>query len=295
MSFTLRFALALVAGIVAAALISPYVAWLVAALGFHFPFPRIFDRVVMATVLAAMLFQARELKFMPLLRKAFKRPRANFKRTVRGFVVAVVTIGLMLVVALALGAHNHEPAREVWAKLGKYFLSAIAVAIIEEAFFRAILFGGMTDDFGQTAALYLSAAFYSGTHLVRAPAHYYITGIHPLIGFHNLAASADQLAHPIAAFPTFFGLFLLGIILAEAYVMTGTVYFSMGLHGGFVVGAKMWPRLTDAGTRLPGWLTGWGRIPLISGATAWVLAIVILILLRPLATWGFSTPQPEPE
>jgi membrane protease YdiL (CAAX protease family) len=282
MSFTLRLTIALVAGIVLAAILSPVVAAAVAALGFRFPFPRIFDRVVMVTALGALLMQARQLGLGRLLRVAYARPGLNYPRLTRGFLVATATMAILVVAALAMGAHSGEPAARIWRILPKYFLSAIAVAIIEEGFFRAILFGGMADDFGTTAALVLSSAIYSLAHLVRAPAHYDVTGFHPWVGFHNLCASAAQLYNPAVAFPTFLGLFLLGLVLAEAYALTGTVYFSMGLHAGFVVGAKMWPKLTSAGVALPGWLEGWGRIPLISGAAAWVMAIAILLLLRPL-------------
>ena len=77
-------------------------------------------------------------------------------------------------------------------------------------------------------------------------------------------------------------LFLLGIVLAEAFLQTGTVYYSIGLHAGFVVGAKLWPDLTSAGVRLPAWLTGWGPQPLISGVAAWAIAPAPLALVRPL-------------
>jgi membrane protease YdiL (CAAX protease family) len=300
MSFTSRLVIALVAGVFAAAILSPFVAAILATAGLRFPFPRIFDRVVMATVLGAIFLQARRLRLMPLLRAGYARPGTNFARSTRGFLVAIATVAILIFAAAAMGARSGEPAWHIWRILPKYFLSAIAIAIIEEGFFRAILFGGMTGDFGRTTALALSSAIYALAHLVRSPAHFYVTGVHPWLGFHNLAASAAQLSHPMLAFPTFFGLFMLGLVLAEAYVLTGTVYFSMGLHAGFVVGAKMWPKLTSAGVALPGWLEGWGRIPLISGAAAWAMALGILLLLRPLAgrslmAAGNLTPGPFPE
>lgn len=282
MPFTLRLTFALVIGIVAAAILSPFVAAIVAAIGFRFPFPRIFDRVVMVTVAAAILPQARQLRLVPLLRTGYARPDVNYARATRGFLIAIGTMAILFTAAFAMGAHSSEPASRIWRILPKYFLSAIAIAIMEEGFFRAILFGGMLGDLGQTTALVISSAIYSIAHLVRAPTHYYVTGLHPWLGFHNLAASAAQLSYPVLAFPAFFGLLLLGIVLARAYALTGTVYLSMGLHAGFVVGAKMWPKLTSAGATMPRWLEGWGAMPLISGAGAWAIAIAILLLLRPL-------------
>src|SRR5579864_675364 len=95
--FTLRLALTLLIAALAAALIAPFVAPLIAWAGFHFPFPRIFDRVVMVT---------------------------------------------------------------------------LAIAVIEEGFFRAFLLDGMAQDFGRRAGLAASSAVYAAAHLVRSPAHF---------------------------------------------------------------------------------------------------------------------------
>jgi membrane protease YdiL (CAAX protease family) len=181
-----------------------------------------------------------------------------------------------------MGAHASETSGEIWRILPKYFISAIAIAIIEEGFFRAFLLRGMEGDFGATAALLLSSVIYSITHLIRSPAKFYLTGIHPMAGFETLGMSLAHVANPASILPTFIGLFLLGIVLAQAFLETGTVYFSIGLHAGFVMGAKLWPRMTAAGLALPGWLSGYGSQPLISGLAAWVVAIAILLLIRPL-------------
>jgi len=92
----------------------------------------------------------------------------------------------------------------------------------------------------------------------------------------------DQLVHPAIAIPTLIGLFLLGIVLGEAYLLTGSVYFSIGLHCGFVLGAKLWPKLVLNRATLPWWIAGAGPVPLISGLAAWALAVVILLSLRTL-------------
>ena len=75
-------------------------------------------------------------------------------------------------------------------------------------------------------------------------------------------------------------LLLLGIVLGEAYLLTGSVYFSIGLHCGFVLGAKMWPKIILNRAAIPWWIAGGGAIPLIGGAVAWVIAIAIFATLR---------------
>jgi uncharacterized protein len=282
MSFTLRLTIVIVASVVAATIVSPFAAVAVAGMGFHFPFPRIFDRTVMVLVAIAVISQARQLRVLPLLRSGFDRPLRNLPRTTRGFLIAMVAISVLVYIAVVLGAHADETSAGIWSLMPKYFISAIAIAIIEEGFFRAFLMVGMGGDFGRTSALLLSSAIYAIAHLVRSPAKFYVTGMHPLAGLETLGLSLAHLASPALMLPTFVGLFLLGILLGEAFLETGTVYLPIGLHAGFVLGAKLWPRMTSGGVALPEWLRGYGSQPLISGIAAWAVAVAILLLIRPL-------------
>ena len=291
-SFTARFALVLVAGIVAAIIFAPLAAVAVSAAGWHYPFPRIFDRTVMATLLIAMLFAARDLNLASLLSRGFTHPaRPSIVRAIRGFVVAMIAIAILFGLALAVGGGgvgNHEAAA---ALIPKYFLSAIAIAFIEEAFFRAFLLRGMAGDFGNRIALIASAAIYAVAHLVRSPARFYVTGYEPAAGLVTLAHSIDQFTNPAIAIPTLIGLFLLGVVLGEAYLLTGSVYFSIGLHCGFVLGAKLWPKIILNRAAIPWWIAGGGAIPLVAGGAAWVIAIAIFATLRPIA----GAPRTSPD
>jgi membrane protease YdiL (CAAX protease family) len=274
----------LVVGIVAAIVLAPIAAVAVSAAGWRFPFPRIFDRTVMATLLIAMLFAARELNLVSLLKSGFSHPAApSIGRAIRGFVVAMIAIAILFGLALSVGGGgvgDHEAAASL---IPKYFLSAIAIAFIEEAFFRAFLLGGMSSEFGNRVALIASAAIYAVAHLVRSPARFYVTGYKPAAGLVTLAHSIDQFTDPAVAIPTLIGLFLLGIVLGEAYILTGSVYFSIGLHCGFVLGAKMWPKVILNRAAIPWWIAGGGAIPLIGGAAAWAIAIAIFAMLRPIS------------
>lgn len=282
-SFTLRFAIALIIGLAAAVAIAPLAALVVARAGFRIPFPRIFDRVVMLALFGVILYAARDLRLFTMLRAGFKDPRGGVWRGLRGFAVAIAVMAILFAAAFAMGAARGGAASRALADLPKYLAAAIVIGILEEAFFRAFLFGGMCDDFGRTGALVTSAAVYAVAHLVRSPAHFYVTGLDLTAGLRTLTGSGAQLAHPASALPTLLGLFLLGIVLAQAYIATGSVYFSIGLHGGFVLGSKLWPKLIAERAPLPGWLAGWGHQPIISGAAAWIAALAILAMLPALA------------
>lgn len=242
-------------------------------------------------MLIAMLFAARDLNLGSLMSHGFNHPATpSIVRTVRGFVVAICAIAILFALAFAVGgggAGNHAAAA---ALIPKYFLSAIAIGFIEEGFFRAFLLGGMKGDFGNRVALIASAAIYAVAHLVRSPARFYVTGYEPTAGLVTLAHSIDQFTNPAIAIPTLIGLFLLGLALGEAYLLTGSVYFSIGLHSGFVLGAKLWPKIMLNRAATPWWIAGGGAIPLIGGAAAWAIAIAILAMLRPITG---ARPKPD--
>lgn len=263
----------------AAALIAPFVAPAVAWSGFHFPFPRIFDRVVMVTLALALWWEHRNLGLIRRLMNGFAQPLANLPRAVYGASIGAAALAVLWILAWLIAPAN-PLVRPSAIALVMNIIGAFAIAVMEEGFFRAFLLDGMAEDFGTRAGLVASSVIYAAAHLVRSPARYELTTFQPLAGLQNLTLSIVQLGHPLQAAPGLLGLFLLGLVLGEAFIETGRVYFSVGLHGMLVIGAKSWSKLAPGGQTAPGWLSGYGRPPLISGASAWVITIVLLVVTR---------------
>jgi len=283
MSFTARFALVFAAGVAAAIVLSPLAAAAAAAAGLHFPFPRIFDRTVIGTLLIAILSRAHAFKLGPRLANGFARPGKNAPGVLAGFGVAIAAMGVLVVLALVVGGPGTATIAGLAYRAVRYLPAAILIAIIEEGFFRAFLLDGMKSDFGWRGAIAASSAVYALAHLVRSPARLYVSGLEPAAGARNVIAVLAQLADPHAMLAPLIGLFLIGLVLGEAFVLTGTVYFSIGMHAGLIVGLKSWPAVAPDRSSIPGWLFGSGRFPLVSGAAAWAIAILILAIIRPLA------------
>ncbi|HTY56351.1 MAG TPA: CPBP family glutamic-type intramembrane protease [Candidatus Binataceae bacterium] len=281
MSFTLRLTIALLIALFAAALLAPWISAALDALGLRFPFPRIFDRVVMVALAVVMLANARALELVPRLAAGFANLTANVGRIVRGFAIAVAAV-FAIWIAARLISGSGAVSSKLLTHLPATLAAAILIAIIEEAFFRAILLDGMRDDFGPRAALIGSGVIYALAHLVRSPARFQLHGVHPLAGFEEIASSFGQFGDPAAAVALLLGLFLLGLVLGEAFLLTGTVYFSLGMHAGLVVGAKSWRYLAPTANSAPIWLVGRARVPLIGGAGAWIIALILLLLIKPL-------------
>jgi membrane protease YdiL (CAAX protease family) len=275
-SFTLRFALALILGLAAAVIVAPLAA--VAVARFHLPFPRIFDRVVMVTLLASMLLFAASFRLGELMRAGFASPLANLRGLLLGLALSLTAIAILFAIAVVIGAGHIAPGAIAMRAI-TYIPAALAIGVIEEAFFRAFLLGGIRRDFGQPAALIISSAIYAFAHLVRAPGHFFLSGYHPRAGLDDLVHSATRLLHPGDALPSLLGLFLLGLVLGEAFILTGTVWCSLGMHAGFVVGAKTWPAVAPVGAIVPRWLAGPRPVPLIAAPAGWALAILLLLLM----------------
>jgi membrane protease YdiL (CAAX protease family) len=212
------------------------------------------------------------------LREGFARPLAHRREFVLGLGFSVGIIAILFALAAVAGCGHLLPLLPLIERALKYTAAAILIGVIEEAFFRAFLLAGIRSDYGPRTALIASALVYAVVHVLRSPAHIYLTGYYPLAGFQNLALSAARLAHPMTVLPMLIGLFLLGIVLGQAFMLTGNVYFSIGLHAGFVIGAKTWPIVVDH-MMAPRWLAGPGPVPLIAAPAAWIAAMVIGMIL----------------
>ena len=117
MPFTLRLAIALLLAAATAAVIAPFAATALAAAGYRFPFPRIFDRTVMLTLAAMLMLWARQLGVARLLRRGFARPLNNFGALLRGLLVAAAVIAVLLALGAAFGGRNEMRTGEALARV----------------------------------------------------------------------------------------------------------------------------------------------------------------------------------
>jgi membrane protease YdiL (CAAX protease family) len=293
--FSLRLLLTIAVAAVLAAIVAPWVAFVVGAIGLHFPFPRIFDRVVMVTTAVAMWYQAGALGLLPRLRAGFAQPKQKWPAAAVGIMVAAVAMALLLGCAFATASMSWTLPADTLHVAARYLLPAVIIGVVEEAFFRAVLLDGMTQDFGPRPALVLSAAVYAFAHQVRSPARFHLDTLHPLAGFATLGASLERMGWLRETGPAIFGLFLLGLLLGAAFLATRTVYFSIGLHAGVVIGSKMWRQLIPGVQRLPGWLFGHSGPPPIGGVAAWAVIFLLLVLIGPLTKpWRPPAPRRKP-
>ena len=93
--------------------------------------------------------------------------------------------------------------------------------------------------------------------------------------------------------PGFFNLTLVGALLALAYQFTGNLYFSIGLHAGWIFWLKSYGTLTREAVNANTWF--WGTGKLIDGWLALiVLSFVSLLVLKLRPRAKIDEIQPAP-
>jgi membrane protease YdiL (CAAX protease family) len=154
----------------------------------------------------------------------------------------------------------------------------LAVALVEESFFRGLMFGAVSRESGFAAALWFTALLYSAVHFLgrtRIPAAEIGWGS----GVTLLGSAFANFARPATIVDSFTTLLLVGLLLGFVRHRTGAVAAGIGLHMGWVWVIKSTTSLTDFHAdsrwsflvsdfdRYTGWLVaGWAALML---AVAW--------------------------
>jgi hypothetical protein len=267
------------------ALLAPWLYWLAQWAAAHWPtlaglaakpFHRFLDRSLLGLALLCL---------WPLLRGggarrwrdlSFVRQVRPARQILRGFALGWASLAAVALLAVVCGARAFiltHSAAEVLRLLLNATVTAVVVAILEELIFRGALFGLLRQSMSWPAALVVSSAIYSVVHFIKS-------GATPLpVEWHSgLALLWEMLRHPPPMLPAFFTLFVAGSILALSYQRTGTLYFSIGLHAGWIFWLKAYGFLCSPSSA---YFSFWGTDKLIDGwLSCIVLAILFILIVR---------------
>ncbi len=162
-------------------------------------------------------------------------------------------------------------------------LTAVVVAVLEEILFRGAIFGTLRSICLWPVALVLSSMFFAILHFFGKPESPpevgWATGVEVLLLMFQGFVDIGQIV------PGFFTLTLVGSVLAMAYQRTGNLYFSIGLHGGWIFWLKSYGLLTHEVPGTGTWL--WGTHRMIDG---WLSLGAAAICLLVVSRWA---PRPE--
>jgi membrane protease YdiL (CAAX protease family) len=269
-----------VATVVIGAILAPILFWSAQSLAAHgvFSFLAKYD---FETFFHRALLVAAVLLLWPLLRVSHVRcladlglaPNSRWGRDLcAGAVVSVVPLLLcgVLLIALRVYAFRHSVA---WPRFGKMLMASIAVPFIEEAFFRGIVLGVLLRTGRKYIAIFAVSVIFAAVHFLKAPdrTSEIVTWTS---GLSSIAHAFDGLGDPMMLAPALATLFFIGWILADARVLTRSLWLPIGLHAGWIFASGTFSLL--ARQRIPA--LPWvgknllvGIIPLGVAALTWVI------------------------
>ncbi len=279
-SFLLFLVLLAAALIVASALTYP--AWLLVATISVEPVHRVMNRLAMLFALIGLIYLTRRLGLSNRQSMGYGMPRGRFLRQLAiGWVAGAALMLPLILFLFGLDIREVKAGFEgAWTPiiLGG-IASGLAVALIEETFFRGVLYSAVRRTSGVLAAVVAPSALYAALHFLggklRVPANE-VTWSH---GFIVLSRLFERYTQPLAFVDSFFALFMLGILLALVRLRTGAIAACIGLHaaGVCVIAVLRKTTIVDATAEHVEWVgtydgvIGWA-------ALIWFAAIVAVYI-----------------
>ena len=275
-----RLAAYFIAIIVVGALIAPILFWSAQVLSVHGVFPFLakydFDTFFHRAILVAAV-----LLLWPLLRLSNVRTLADLGLAANphcgrdvGAGVLVAAIPLLLCGTLLIALHVYSFRHLlVWSRFGKVFLAAITVPFIEETFFRGIVLGILLRTGRKLVSLVAVSALFAAVHFLKG-SEWQPATVTWTSGFQSIGDAFAGFGDPMMVLGAFATLFLIGWILADARVLTRSLWLPIGLHAGWIFASGAFSWLARRQTIALPWLGKnllVGIIPLGLAAVTWLL------------------------
>ena len=270
---------------VGGALLAPWLYWLAQAFAHSFPkiaaepFNRFVDRSLLLLALAGLWPLLRALGVTSWREAGVVGPHGQWKKLFGGLLVGSLSLAIVAGIAMVCGSRvftRIATAHEVVAIIFNALGAAVIVAVVEEILFRGGIFGGLRKFFYWPLALVISSIIYALVHFLQR------AGFTGAVTWHSGLVLLPQMLGGFvdihALVPDFFNLTLAGILLGLAYQRTGNLYFSIGLHAGWIFWLKTYGAFTAAPPRAATWF--WGTSKMIDGWLALMVLVAVLVLFK---------------
>jgi uncharacterized protein len=279
---------------VGGALLSPWLHWLLQWAARDLPglknlarqpFDRFVLRGMLAVAAAGVWPFLRALGARSWAEAGIVQPAGQWRRLAFGFGLGSVSIACTATLALAGGARAFYGGFEGrwWGRLPEIATAAVGIAVVEELLFRGVLFTALRRAHGWKTALFGSSAIYAMLHFfqkVEPP-----ESVTWLSGLMLLPQMMKGFVEPGLIVPGFLSLSLAGMMLGLAFQRTGNLWFSIGLHAGWVFWLKCNTLATDVRPGAALWF--WGTSKLFDGWPG-----VLVLAAAALAVWKLPLQKP---
>jgi len=225
------------------------------------PFHRFLDRSFLIFALAGLWPVLRSLGVTSWRDIGIVPPYGQGKKLFGGLLLGFFSLAAVAGFAIGFGGRGMVQDLAAHKVVGIVFsaiLTAVVVATLEEILFRGGIFGGLRRVLYWPFALLISSLIYALVHFLQ-PVQ--LTG--PVVWSSGLVLLPQKLGgftdfHALV--PGFFSLTLAGVLLGLAYQRTGNLYFSIGLHAGWIFWRTIYSQLTVQVPQTATWLWGTGKM-----------------------------------
>jgi membrane protease YdiL (CAAX protease family) len=270
------------------AVLAPCLFWTIQSLGHHFPafsgmagnpFHRFVNRSLLAVALLGLWPFLRGLGIGSWQSVGLNRTPKAARELALGFSWGFASLALVALIAFGFGARKLNPQLTVSLLLSGLFkalLSAGVVAILEELLFRGALLSSLRRAHTWKTALFVSSAVYAIVHFFQRPQS--PTDIDWLSGFDILGRMLHGFVEPRMLFPGFLTLAVAGAILGLAFLQTGLLYRSIGLHAGWIFWLKFYSLLSIEEPLSATQRLFWGSGKLFDSILALTILLPVLVI-----------------
>lgn len=289
----MRAALWFLAAILGTLLIAALLGWPVwqvaHALQPEWPFHKVVSRFWQLLLLVGLVLAVRQLGLRGRDDWGYGLERGRFiRQLLAGLAIGLATMLPMTIAMQALGLLVWRPdftATLLLNGIAAGALTGLAVAIVEETFFRGLMFRAVSRESGLAAALWSTALLYSAIHFL-ARARIPQAGIGWDSGIALLGSAFSRYADPAAIVDSFVTLLLVGLILGLVRHRTGSIAAGVGLHMAWVWVIKSTTSVTDLDAN-----ARWSfLIGSFDGYTGWLVAGWAALMLAVAFTCGWLRP-----
>jgi membrane protease YdiL (CAAX protease family) len=243
--------IALLAGSLVVASALTYPVWLLVGFISIEPVHRVMNRIAMLIALIGLVILTRKLGLSDRETMGYGVPRSQFVRQlIAGWLSGFLLMTPLVIFLLGLDIRDVRPGfKGEWLTL---FLSGavsgLAVAFIEETFFRGVLFSAVQRTSGVAAALIAPSILYASLHFLGGRLRVPPDEVSWEHGFLVLARLFERYAQPLTFADSFLALLMLGVLLALIRWRTGAIAACIGLHAAGVCTIAMLREATSVNT-----------------------------------------------